>query len=290
MRYYEVEFSISSGGNAMQDTRDLLAAMTGDAGFEVFEDTTDGIKGYVQTTLFDREAIDSIIHDFPISGVKITYNVKDAEYKDWNEQWEQEGFEPIIVNNSCCIHDGRHLPDHKFNIMVEIGAKLAFGTGTHETTRMGVATILETGMTNKSILDCGCGTGILAIVALKAGAIHAVGYDIDEWSVENSLCNARNNGVSERFKVLHGDVSVLDTLHCKFDIVTANINRNILLADMSRFQKVMNTGANLILSGFYTDDSQAIIQRATELGLNLVGYKEDNGWACLKFINNKASE
>lgn len=290
MKYYEVEFCISSAGEALQDARDLLAAMTGDCGFEVFEDTADGTKGYVQTSLFDKESIDNIINDFPIPSLNITYSIHEAEYKDWNEQWEQNGFEPIVIDGRCCIHDGQHLSEQHFDISIEIRAKLAFGTGSHETTRMMVASILETDTAGKTVLDCGCGTGILSITALKAGASRSVGYDIDEWSVDNSVYNAQTNRVGNRFCALQGDASVIASLDSKFDIVTANINRNILLADMPVFCSVMNDGAYMILSGFYVDDSNAIIQRAAELGLDHISSKEENGWACLKFLKRTPAD
>ena len=172
MKYFEIEFKIEGAGECLQDARDILAAMAGEAGFETFEDTDNGLKGYVQTELFDEECLIESIADFPFDHVTITYDKREAEYHDWNEQWEMEGFEPIVVENKCVIHDGRHLPENMTDSMtvVEIDAKLAFGTGTHETTRMIVGELANTDLTGKTILDCGCGTGILGIVALKRGA------------------------------------------------------------------------------------------------------------------------
>lgn len=173
MKYYEVEFKITAPADAMQDARDLIAALAGDEGFEAFEETDCGTRGYVQTGAFDGGAIDRLVEDFPMDGVKIAYTIKDAEYRDWNEQWEENGFEPITIGSRCCIHDGRHLPQSHFDITIEINARLAFGTGTHETTRMMVACLLDARLDGKAMLDCGCGTGILAITALKLGAARA---------------------------------------------------------------------------------------------------------------------
>lgn len=284
MEYYEVEFNISTTGCSLQDARDIIAAMAGDAGFEAFEETACGTKGYVQTSMFDSNAIETLVGNFPMPGAKISYTVKEAEYKDWNEQWEKEGFEPIVIGDNCCIHDGRHLPGQDYRIMVGIDAKLAFGTGNHETTRMVVASLLESSMEGKSMLDCGCGTGILAIIALKAGATKAVGYDIDEWSVENSRHNAEENGVMDHFAVLKGDASIINELKEKFDVVTANINRNILLADLPMFCSAMNDKARLIVSGFYEEDAIVIKQHAEALGLTLANARHENGWVCLEFI------
>jgi ribosomal protein L11 methyltransferase len=266
------------------DASDLLAAIAGDAGFETFEEAENGLKGYVQQSLFDEDALRSCIAEFPIEGTSIIYNVREAEDRDWNEQWEQEGFEPIIIP-PLAIHDGRHLPEVESEISIEIDAKLAFGTGTHETTRMICKELISTvpELEEVRVLDCGTGTGILSIAALKLGASEAVGYDIDEWSADNARHNAVINRVDERFTSLLGDASVIDTIEGEFDLVLANINRNILLADMPRFVSKMHSGSKLILSGFYTADSLLLIQKAADLGLTFVSQNQDQDWACLVF-------
>lgn len=278
MKYFEVEFTI----NPMSvDASDLLADLALEAGFETYEETENGLLGYVQQSLFDEDALRSCIAEFPIEGTSIIYNVREAEDRDWNEQWEQEGFEPIIIP-PLAIHDGRHLPEVESEISIEIDAKLAFGTGTHETTRMICREIIQYAR-GARVLDCGTGTGILSIAALKFGAIDAIGYDIDEWSVDNALHNAIINGVDDRFDSKLGDASVIDTIEGEFDLVLANINRNILLADMPRFVSKMHSGSKLILSGFYTADSPLLIQKAADLGLTSVSQNQDQDWACLVF-------
>ncbi len=291
MKYYEVEMTITP---CSQDARDILSALSAEAGFETFEETPTGLLAYVQQSLFDREALDNAIADFPFEGTHIIYNVREAEDRDWNEQWEQEGFEPIEVKSQkedgrgIIIHDGRHLPsDLKLQtsdiISIEIDAHLAFGTGTHETTRMICATLLDMDLKGKRVLDCGCGTGILGICALKLGADSCVGYDIDEWSADNTRHNAVINHVDNRLTSLCGDSSVLDTLEGKFDLVLANINRNILLQDMPRFVNMMSPGATLILSGFYESDCTLLESKAQQLGLKLTATKNDGDWACMVF-------
>ena len=296
MKYFEVEFTISPYS---ADAADLLASLAGEAGFETFEETASGLKGYVQQSLFDEDVLKECIADFPFDGTSIIYNVREAEDRDWNEQWEQEGFEPIIVRSEesevrseITIHDGRHLPDTQSEISIEIDAKLAFGTGTHETTRMICAqlisllsphsTLLENSGSAR-VLDCGTGTGILAIASLKLGAREAIGYDIDEWSVDNARHNAVINRVDSRFTSLLGDSSVISTIDGEFDLVLANINRNILLADMSRFVSKMHKGSVLILSGFYTADCPLLIEKAQSLGLSVISQNQDHDWACLTF-------
>ena len=280
MKYFEVNFKIQP---LSQDARDILAALSGDAGFETFEDTDEGLKGYVQQSLFDEEALHQTLQFFPMENTHIIYNVTEAEDKDWNEQWEQEGFEPIVIgDNQIIIHDGRHLPEQSTaQIAIEIDAHLAFGTGTHETTQMVCATLLEESLNDKNILDAGCGTGILGIAALKLGAKSVTAYDIDEWSADNTRHNAVINQVDEHLKIHCGDASLLDTFEERFDYVLANINRHILLNDMERFRKVMKPQGTLIMSGFYTEDIPLLENKGKELGLNLIRQQENNHWACI---------
>ena len=287
MKYYEVNFKIQP---CSQDAQDILAALAGEAGFETFDETDEGVKGYVQQKHFDKSALDKSLQFFPIKGTHIIYEVAEAEDKDWNAQWEQEGFEPIIIEKGrMIIHDGRHLPDDLQRSMVEgqrsklieIDAHLAFGTGTHETTRMICSVFLGEPLKGKNLLDAGCGTGILGIAALKLGAESVTAYDIDEWSAENTRHNAVINQVDNRLQPLCGDSSVLSGYGAEFDLVMANINRNILLADMPRFVNVMAPHSTLILSGFYETDCALLESKAQQLGLRLTATKTDSNWACM---------
>ena len=307
MKYYEVTFTVNAPADSMQDARDILAALAGEAGFETFEDTATGMKGYVQQTLFNQPLLDQLIEDFPLPSCQVLFTVAEAEDKDWNEQWEQEGFEPIIVRGegqevrgerSVVIHDGRHLPQDypltshltpltshssPHTTFIEIDAHLAFGTGTHETTRMMVGSLINMDLCGKRILDCGTGTGILSIAALKLGADEAVGYDIDEWSAGNARHNAVINQVDNHFTSLLGDASILKKVEGVFDVVLANINRNILLADMPAFVSKMAPHSTLLLSGFYEQDIPILTARANELGLKKKAQRHDGDWAHLIF-------
>ena len=309
MKYFEVEFTLTPCSQVAQD---LLSALAGEAGFETFEETATGLMGYVQQALFDESALQQTIASFPLDDTHIEYNVREAEDRDWNEQWEQEGFEPIIIKSDkrevisdkrkvisdkrevisdkreVIIHDGRHLPelitDHSSLITsIEIDAHLAFGTGTHETTQMICEVLLERNMKNRWVLDCGCGTGILGICALKLGAEKCLAYDIDEWSVENTRHNAVINQVDDRLTVLHGDGSLLESLDDWYDVVVANINRNILLQDMKRFANVITPQQLLILSGFYEEDIPLLVKKASNFGFYLLDTKKNGDWACLVF-------
>lgn len=282
MKYLVAEFKIECQDGMIQIARDLLTDALGEAGFETFEDTEDGIQGYVQESLFDENAMNDVISNFMLPDVSISANIQEAEYKNWNEEWEEAGFERININDSITIYDARHDDGAGIASGISIGieTKQAFGTGTHETTRMIVSTLLNIDLKGKRVLDCGCGTGILGIAASKLGASEVVGYDIDEWSSENAIHNAELNGVGN-MKVMLGDASVLKSVEGKFDVVLANINRNILLADMPAFVSVMADDSLLILSGFYASDVDLLIEKASSLGLSKIDSKSDSEWTCL---------
>lgn len=282
MKYLVAEFKIECQDGMIQIARDLLTDALGEAGFETFEDTEDGIKGYVQESLFDENAMNDVISNFMLPDVTINANIQEAEYRNWNEEWEEAGFERININDRITIYDARHDDGNGLASGISIGieTKQAFGTGTHETTRMIVSTLLNIDLKGKRVLDCGCGTGILGIAASKLGASEVVGYDIDEWSSENAIHNAELNGVGN-MKVMLGDASILKSVEGKFDVVLANINRNILLADMPAFVSVMADDSLLILSGFYASDVDLLIEKASSLGLSKIDSKSDSEWTCL---------
>ena len=288
MKYLVAKFKIATSEDLLQVCKDLLADSAAEAGFESFEETQEGLEAYVQKELFDKDALDASIADFPIEGTDISYTIEDAEDKDWNEEWEEQGFDPICVDDKVLIYDAKHpelhpttSPDH---IEIGIEAKLAFGTGNHETTRMIVSTLLNMNLYKMRVLDCGCGTGILGLVASKLGASEVVGYDIDEWSVENAKHNAQLNGV-DNLEVYFGNASVINHISGVFDVVLANINRNILLEDMKSFRGVLNEGGYMILSGFYEEDIPVLLEKAKEFGLYESGRRTDNNWACLVLKN-----
>lgn len=286
MKYLLTRFGIACPSqDLLQPCRELLADACGECGYESFEDTDDGVIGYIQRDAYNEELVEQAIADFPIKDATIIYKTEEIPDQDWNEAWEQEGFSPIVVEDKVTVYDARNTAeeDAHFPTPINIGiqASNAFGTGTHETTRMIISTLLHLSLKDKRILDCGCGTGILAITALKCGAGSAVGYDIDEWSVDNAMHNARLNGEEEHMEVLFGNSSVLSHVDGLFDVVMANINRNILLADLPHFSSVMAGKGTLILSGFYESDAPMLLEAAKPLGLHEVSRKTDNDWCCL---------
>lgn len=289
MEYLIVKFEIKGDKDLFEASCDLLCAMAGEIGFESFEETEEGVNGYIQKEMYNPEDLNVIIDEWPIESTHIIYNVGVIENVDWNETWENEGFAPIIINNKCVIYDVRHpspIPD-SYPIKVGIEAKMAFGTGTHETTQMIVGQLLEMDLEGKSVLDCGCGTGILGIVAGKLGANRVCAYDIDEWSVQNTIHNAELNDVNSILQVLHGDSGVLPQFTGSFEIVLANINRNILIADMGAFVDKLSPDGCLILSGFYQEDVAMLTQKAKQYGLELTRQECNNNWSCLMFKRTK---
>lgn len=287
MKYYVANFDIECAEEMLQPARELLSAAACEAGFEAFEDTDNGIAGYVQRPLYDKEALDAAIADYMPEGTQVTYNIEEVPDQDWNQDWEDQGFEPIGVSDHLVIYDAKHTDMSMFAgddgvMRIFIETRNAFGTGTHQTTRMILRRLLGMDLTGKSVLDCGCGTGILGIVALRLGANRVLGYDIDEWSSENAKHNAALNGV-DNLDVLLGDASVLDGVKEEFDVVIANINRNILLNDMTAFRSHLKTGGRLILSGFYETDVPMLEQAAKNNGLTIIDVVTDGEWACAMF-------
>ncbi len=284
MKYIQVKFTAEPDS---QDVRDIIAALAAEVGFDSFTDEPNGLVGYCQEDLFNKETLTEIIQSLPIPDVKVSFEAAKAEDKNWNEEWEKAGFDPIIIDDRCAIICKNMEEDatatypqlEKIPMKIAIDAQQAFGTGTHETTQMIVSLLLNQDLKEKRVLDCGCGTGILGIVAAKCGAKEVVSYDIDEWSVRNAEHNAKLNGVE--LDVLEGDRRVLSHVSGVFDVILANINRNIILEDIDEFVSVMTTESKIILSGFYEQDAEAILQKANELGLKENQRLLNHDWCCL---------
>lgn len=288
MKYLRCEFSVSGAeldDMLLHTAYDLISGITSEAGFETFSEEEGLLAGYVQEDEFDREKLDELLSDFPLPGLTITYSLSEAEDKDWNETWEETGFAPIVIDERCVIHDTKHpveLANDEIEVLID--AKMAFGSGTHATTQLMVSSLLNASPSGKRVLDCGCGTGILSLVASKAGAASVVAYDIDEWSVVNTRHNAALNQV-ENIEVFCGDINVLSHISGEFAIVMANINRNILLADMESMVDVLMPGGSLIISGFYQSDEEMLVAKAKQLGLKLQSSSVEDDWASLSFIS-----
>lgn len=279
MKYLEFNFQTNP---CTETVNDVLSAVLGDAGFDSFLENEGGITAYILKDVFDEIILEDTLKCFPIENTEITYTWKEAEDKNWNEEWEKNYFQPIIINDECVIHSTFHkdIPSMKYDIL--INPQMAFGTGHHETTSLIIAELLNSELENKSVLDMGCGTSILAILARMKGAKPITAIDIDTWCVENSRENIALNKVTD-IEVELGDAGILKG-RGPFDVVIANINRNILLADMKYYVQCMNPGAELYMSGFYVQDIPLIMEEATKHHLHFEHYKEKNNWAAVKFI------
>ncbi|MFD0837099.1 50S ribosomal protein L11 methyltransferase [Mariniflexile aquimaris] len=258
---------------------EILIAELGYAGFESFVETEDGVTAYIQK----EEWNESILNDVQILNseeFKIEYEFNEIEQTNWNEEWEKN-FSPIVVDNLCTVRAPFHeKPTTKYDIIIE--PKMSFGTGHHETTHMMIQYILSNDFTNKSVLDMGCGTGVLAILAEKKGAKILDAVDYDNWCYLNSLENVERNNC-ENITVIEGDASVLAGK--KYDIIIANINRNILLNDMATYVSCLNKNGVLFLSGFYNDDIPVIQEACENQMLKFAEKLERNHWVALKFLN-----
>lgn len=279
MKYLEFDFHTSP---STETANDILAAVLGDAGFESFVEQPNGIKAYIQKNLYLEDTVKEAITGFPLPGTKIEYTFEEAEDKDWNEEWEKNFFQPIVIDHRCVIHSTFHHDIPKAQYDIVINPQMAFGTGHHETTSLIIGELLNADLEGKSLLDMGCGTSILAILARMRGAAPCTAIDIDEWCVRNSLENIVLNNV-DGISVLQGDAASLNGKG-PFDVIIANINRNILLNDIKQYVQCMRTGSELYMSGFYTDDIPAIRTEAERYRLKYIHHQEKNHWAAVKFM------
>lgn len=276
MNYIEYQFDIQP----KEPFGEILTAFLADLEFESFVETDNGISAYVRTDLDDESGVQQIIDD--LKDVTIRYTKKEIIQQNWNEEWESN-FHPILVADQCYIRAEFHESKPEIPYEVIIQPKMAFGTGHHETTHLMVEYILETEFEDKDVLDMGCGTSILGILAKMKGANYVEAIDFDQWAVDNSIENAERNKVELNIKL--GDSSSLDEK--AFDIILANINKNVLMRDIPNYVKNLNfTEGELILSGLMTQDFDDIKSLCESLGLKFINKKQRNEWIALKFIKN----
>ena len=280
MEYIKVTFRTE---DVEEWANDLLASMLGEIGFESFEETSRGIVGYCPAPAFDEEAMKQSVTELPIADTSlIAYRIETIADQNWNAVWEQNGYEPIEISGECIIHSSNKEVSQEYKYDIIINPVQSFGSGYHETTRMILTYLLDMDIDDKAVLDMGCGTGVLGILACLRGAGSLVAVDIDEWSWRNAIENIEANDI-EGAEVVLGDASQLAELPNCFDIVLANIYRNILLNDMEAYVGTMTDGAQLIMSGFYLEDLDMIRQKAESLGLHYLDHKTDNDWTSVRF-------
>ncbi len=261
-----------------EDITDLMAAFLADVGYDSFSPDNTGLTAYIPEPQFDMDAAHEALAGFPIP-TNMTFAVEHIEGKDWNSEWEKNYFKPIVVGDRCLIHSSFHtdLPHAKYDITID--PKMAFGTGHHSTTSLMIGYLLDMNLAGKTVTDMGTGTGILAILCRMAGAKEVQGIEIDNVAYLNAIDNATLNNADIR--LVNGDASSLAELD-PADVFIANINRNIILADIRSYASAMSHGATLLLSGFYLRDIPMIERAAAPLGLTLQETRSDNDWAAIR--------
>ncbi len=276
MDYIELHCKILSDN--IQEISEILIAELNDIAYESYDETEDGVSAYILEKFFDLDKVNNLqVNEIP--GVKIEYRYKVIKTQNWNAVWEKN-FESILIDDQCLIRAPFHkdTPKTKYEIIIE--PKMSFGTGHHETTFLMLKTMLEIDFEGKNVLDMGCGTGVLAILASFKNANKITAIDIDEWAYNNTVENISKNNC-ENIEVFQGDASLLKNQ--EFDIVIANINRNILLDDIKHYTSVLKSKGILLLSGIYDKDIPMIKDEASENNLEYISFIKKHNWVAVRF-------
>lgn len=267
--YQQVTITVNN-----KEDREIIIALLSDAGYEGFVEEIKILKAYIPFHDFDAAVLDGIVAPFDIS-----YILEEIKQRNWNEEWES-GFQPVVVADWCAIRADFHEPVKEVDMEIVITPKMSFGTGHHATTYMMVDTMRNLFLKNKSVLDFGTGTGVLAILAEKMGASHIVAIDIDSWSIENAAENlARNH--SERIQLELADTIPGDQ---QFDCILANINKQVVLKELATMVKRVRKGGEIIISGLLETDGSDLLEAIASYPLTLLGKLEMNSWLCWRLI------
>ncbi len=276
--YIEVRFDLTP---CSETETDVLAALLCEIDYESFVPDESGLVAYVKKELFDELKIKTILTEFPFDN-DISYKYEIVEGQDWNSEWEKNYFKPIIVKDQCVIHSSFHkdIPSLPYDIVID--PKMAFGTGHHATTSLIIEQLLEMDLVDKSVVDMGTGTGILAILASKRGASQITAIEIDPMAHANGIDNLKINN-AESINLILGDASSLNKVK-NIDVFIANINRNIITQDISAYASTLHSGSVMLLSGFYESDIPVIMEYARPLGLTYHSHNVKNDWSCLRLV------
>ena len=259
------------------DFTEMLIAELAEAGFDSFMETENGFEAFVEGEKFDREELQSIQEKYsPVT--TFTFSFDKIQKQNWNEEWEKN-YQPINVENRCLIRAEFHKPDKKFQYEIIITPKMSFGTGHHQTTYLMIKNQMDIDHLKKRVMDAGCGTAILSVMASKLGAAEVQAFDIDEWSVINGQENIEINAC-KNIHLQQGKINEV-TLKGKFDIILANINKNVLLSELKIYATYLNTGGQLLLSGFYVHDIPDLLREASKISFQEVNRDERETWASL---------
>ena len=275
MNYIQYTFVVTP----IQPGSEILIEMISDFGFESFEDTDSGFNAYIP----QNENHKVVLNDFSFEDFTFSFSQKKMAKKNWNKEWENN-FDPVIIDETCCIRAPFHHLTKKYEFDIQIMPKMSFGTGHHDTTFLVCKNILSSDFNNKNVLDMGCGTGILSILAEKCGAKKITGIDIDDWSIENAIENCESNNCS--------NITILKTHEGLFggknnyDIILANINKNVLKLYLPVYSKLIKTGGQLFLSGFFKTDCDELIKLSAQNNFTLSKQEIKNDWAVLVLVKN----
>lgn len=270
--YLEVNFEISANFS------DLIIAELDQHGYDSFQEIDTGVQAYILIDDFDEEVIKDLQQQYE-DVVEFNYTVSELENKNWNEEWEKN-FEQSIINDDCIVRASFHVPAKAYKYDIIIDPRMSFGTGHHATTSMMLLHELDMNIQGKKVLDAGCGTGVLAIMAAKLGAAEVFAYDIDDWSYNNAIDNFAINHTNT-IQINVGEVDVAKN-NSPYDAILANINKNVLLQDISEFSKLLQENSYLVLSGFYEKDIEDLMNEAKKYGFSLENQKEKDGWVSLR--------
>ena len=269
------EYSFTTPSSDIQ--HDMFVTMLADLGFDSFMDDDFGLKAYCSADKRDDLAVENLLSEPAFFDIQLL-NVEEMPDKDWNEVWEAS-YQPVVVNERCRVRAPFHEPDTSFEFDLVIEPKMSFGTANHETTSQIISLMLETDFQGKTVLDMGSGTAVLAILAKKLEAARTVAIDNDEWAYRNAFTNCELNGIGD-IEIILGDANSIEGM---FDVVLANINRNILLRDMHLYVAAMSPKAHIFFSGFYTEDLESIKAEAERLGLSYHRHLSRNNWVAAEF-------
>lgn len=276
MSYTEVKFICIPNDEIVNS---VLSVSIADIGFESFVEDELGTTAYIQSDIFNADELNNILADLPIEA-QISYSFKSIEDQNWNEEWEKNYFQPLIIDDRCIIQSTFHNAPATYEYNIYIDPKMAFGTGHHQTTELMIREILKDNFEGKSVLDMGAGTAILAILASMRGADPIIAIDIDQWAYDNAIENLKLNNIDN----IEVEIGGADLLGDKtFDIILANINRNILLNDIHAYASVLNLGGTLYMSGFYNEDIPLITEECNRNNLNFCYNTMKDNWVAVKF-------
>jgi len=274
MNYTQIRFKLTPDN---QENREILVAVLSDLAFESFDETEETIMGYIPGESANLDEIEEITSALPFSVVTEAEMIPD---QNWNEVWEKNYFKPLLIGGRCLVRAPFHTEYQPAEFELVIEPKMAFGTGNHETTTLVAEQILDMDLAGKTVLDMGCGTGILGMLASLKGAKSITAIDIDTWSFESTVENARLNNIFNLEAKL-GDASLLGSE--TYEIIFANIHKNVIINDLPVYESVLQSGGKIYLSGFYTHDMPDVKAKAESLGLVEKGHQEKNNWVVYSF-------